>query len=89
MNSIRPGIHGDTVKVIILPYHKWIASSSIDMIYSEEEDIVDSLDVNESDESNESNESNESLRIITGKVIEVVKTGNREFVCSVLSKTEG
>ena len=86
MSSMRPGIHGDMVKVLILPYQKWISSSSVDMIYSEEEDITDFLEVNES---TGSTGSTGVLRMITGKVIEVVKPGNREFVCSVFSKIEG
>lgn len=77
MSSIRPGIHGDTVHVGILPFQEWVTELSNDFVLSEDEEstIVPLTD-------------NSHQRFITGRVIDVIQQGKREFVCSVSASTD-
>lgn len=77
MSSIRPGIHGDTVHVGILPFQEWVTELSNDIVLSDEEElnVVPSTD-------------NSHQHFITGRVIDVIQQGKREFVCSVSASTD-
>ena len=64
------------MRVLILPYQQWVSELSSDVLVDDEQE--------EGVEPQSAMfEQSKQLRLITGRVVEVVKQGNREFVCSV------
>ena len=74
---MRPGIHGDRVAVSILPFEEW-ADTVQDWIPRDSDELQNSEGFVEVKSGNR-----EFHRAVSGRVVKVVREGNREFVCSV------
>ena len=84
VQSIRPAIHGDTVQVEILPYEQWLTDLTGDlMVISKNEELTETEEIDEMDNLTYKSTEKTRCRLITGYVRGIVKTGKREFVCSV------
>ena len=81
MNRIRPGIHGDRVSVTLLPFSEWYDTLQDDRVDDEPSDDANSFRGYSKIES----KGEQFHYAVSGRVVQVIQPGCREFVCSLSS----